>query len=194
MRSLFACSVLATGLAVAAGASGAYAIKHQFILGGPGGWDYLTVDSASKRLFIARADRVLVMSTVDGKLLGTIAHTEGVHGVALAPELGKGFISDGRADSVTVFDLATLATLTTIAVPGHNPDAIVYDKASQRVFTFNGRSQDISVIDPVKGSVIDTIPVGGKPEFAQADGAGHIFFNIEDTGQISEIDSSLLAP
>jgi YVTN family beta-propeller protein len=186
MRLNFAFFVLAAGLA---GATGTYAVKHQFVLGGPGGWDYLTVDAASKRLFIARADRVLVVSTVDGKLLGTIAHTEGVHGVALAPELGKGFVSDGRADSVTVFDLATLATVATIAVPAHNPDAIVYDKASQRVFTFNGRSHDVSVIDAVKGSVIATIPVGGKPEFARDDGAGHIFFNIEDTAQISEIDT-----
>jgi len=186
MRLRIACFVFAAGLATAAGT---YTVKHQFILGGPGGWDYLTVDSDSNRLFIARADRVLVVSTVDGKLLGTIAHTEGVHGIALAPDLGKGFISNGRADSVTEFDLATLATSATIAVPGHNPDAILYDKTSKRVFTFNGRSHDISVIDPAKGSVIATIPAGGKPEFARADGVGHIFYNIEDTSQISEIDA-----
>jgi DNA-binding beta-propeller fold protein YncE len=186
MRSILTCLVLVTGIASAAGD---YAVKQRFAIGGPGGWDYLTVDSSSNRLFIARADRVLVVDTLDGSLLGTIAHTEGVHGVALAPDLGKGFISDGRADSVTVFDLATLATLATIAVPGHNPDAIVYDKASRRVFTFNGGSHDITVIDPVKGSVLATLAAGGKPEFAQADGAGHIFFNIEDTAQISEIDA-----
>jgi YVTN family beta-propeller protein len=186
MRLTLGCFVLAAGIAIAAGP---YAVKQQFALGGPGGWDYLTVDSGTHRLYIARADRVLVVSTADGTLQGTIAHTEGVHGISLAPDLGKGFISNGRADSVTVFDLATLATSATIAVPGHNPDAILYDQTSQRVFTFNGRSHDISVIDPAKGSVIATIPAGGKPEFARSDGAGHIFFNIEDTAQISEIDA-----
>ena len=102
----------------------------------------------------------------------------------------RGFISDGRADMVTVFDLHTLATLRTIAVNGHNPDAILYDEASKRLYTFNGTSHDISVIDPLKGVVVATIPAGGKPEFAATDRAGHIFFNIEDSSQISEIDTS----
>jgi YVTN family beta-propeller protein len=186
MRSIIVGCALVMGLS---GSADALAVKQEFVLGGPGGWDYLTLDAGSNRLFIARADRVLVMNTVNGSLLGTIAHTEGVHGVALAPDLGKGFTSNGRADTVTEFDLATLAPVSTIAVPGHNPDAIVYDKASKRLFTFNGRSHDITVIDPVKGAVVATIPAGGKPEFARADGAGHIFFNIEDTGQISEIDT-----
>ncbi|MFI4890323.1 MAG: YncE family protein [Steroidobacterales bacterium] len=173
----------------AAAGGGVYALKQQFVLGGPGGWDYLTLDPGAGRLFIARSDRVIVISTVDGSMLGVIEHTEGVHGIALAPDLGRGFTSNGRADSVTVFDLKTLATLGTIPVNGHNPDAIVYDQASGRLFTFNGRSHDISVIDPKAGSVVATIPAGGKPEFAQADGAGHIFYNIEDTAQISEIDA-----
>jgi YVTN family beta-propeller protein len=168
---------------------GPYSLKRQFALGGAGGWDYLTIDPGANRLYIARADRVLVVSTADGSLLATIPHTDGVHGIALAPELGKGFASDGRSDTVTVFDLATLAPLGTIAVSGHNPDAIVYDKASRHLYTFNGRSHDISVIDPAAGSVIQTIPAGGKPEFAQSDGKGHIFFNIEDTAQIGEIDT-----
>lgn len=167
----------------------AYVIQQQFILGGPGGWDYLTVDSAAQRLFISRADRVLVMSTRDGSVLATIADTQGVHGIALAPELGKGFTSNGRADTVTVFDLKSLEVTNTIPVGGHNPDAILYDKASKHVYTFNGRSHDISVIDPLKGTVLATLAAGGKPEFAAADGAGRIFFNIEDTSQIGVIDS-----
>jgi YVTN family beta-propeller protein len=186
MRSIIVGCALLMGLVDCAGA---LAVKQEFDLGGAGGWDYLTLDPASNRLFIARADRVLVMNTVDGSLLGTIAHTEGVHGVALAADLGKGYASNGRADAVTEFDLGTLAPLATIAVPGHNPDAIVYDKVSKRLFTFNGRSHDISVIDPLKRAVIATIPAGGKPEFARADGAGHVFYNIEDTAQISEIDT-----
>jgi DNA-binding beta-propeller fold protein YncE len=189
MRSIVVGCALAVGLAGSAGSAGALAVKQEFVLGGPGGWDYLTLESASNRLFIARADRVLVMNTADGSLLGTIAHTEGVHGVALAPDLGKGFTSKGRADTVTEFDLATLAPIATIAVPGHNPDAILYDKASKRLFTFNGRSRDITVIDPLKGTVVATIPAGGKPEFARSDGVGHVYYNIEDTAQISEIDT-----
>jgi YVTN family beta-propeller protein len=167
-----------------------YAIQRQFALGGPGSWDLLTIDSTANRLFIARNDRVLVMNTLDGSLVTTIADTQGVHGIAVAPDLGKGFTSNGRADTVTVFDLKSLVPTSTIPVEGHNPDAILYDQASKHVFTFNGRSQNISVIDPLKGVVIATIPAGGRPEFAVNDGVGRIFFNIEDTSQIGAIDSS----
>jgi YVTN family beta-propeller protein len=166
-----------------------YVVQRQLALGGPGGWDYLTVDSEAGRLFISRADRVLAMNLKDGTLV-TIADTQGVHGIALAPDLGKGFTSNGRADTVTVFDLGSLAPVSTIPVTGHNPDAILYDRSSRHVYTFNGRSQDISVIDPLKGSVIATLAAGGKPEFAASDQAGRIFFNIEDTSQMGVIDSA----
>jgi YVTN family beta-propeller protein len=187
---IFALLSIAGCAAAGAAPTGSYSIQRQFNIGGPGGWDYLTVDAASNRLFISRADRVLVVNTRDGALLGTIPDTQGVHGIALAPDLGKGFTSNGRADTVTVFDLKSLATTGTIAVGGHNPDAILYDPASGHLYTFNGRSQDISVIDPAKAAVIATIPAGGKPEFAASDGAGRIFFNIEDTAELSAIDSS----
>jgi YVTN family beta-propeller protein len=176
------------GAAADPGAPG-YRVEHQYTLGGAGGWDYLTLDADASRLFIARADRVLVINTRDGALLKTIPGTAGVHGVALAPDLGKGFTSNGRADSVTVFDLQTLEPTGTIAVEGNNPDAILYDAPSRRLFTFNGRSQDISVIDPAAGRVVAHIPAGGKPEFAVSDGAGRIFVNIEDTAQVRVIDS-----
>ncbi len=194
-RRLIAGVLLASGIAHAAGdptaaaAGDRYAIERQFPLGGPGGWDYLTADPEAQRLFISRADRVLVMSTRDGSVLATIPDTQGVHGIALSADLGMGFTSNGRADTVTVFDLETLKFLKTIPTAGHNPDAIVYDKASRHVFTFNGRSRNISVIDPLKGTVVATLPADGKPEFAAADGRGRIFFNIEDTSQIGEIDS-----
>jgi YVTN family beta-propeller protein len=179
------------GDAHSAGAGGGtYKVQQQFAVGGPGGWDYLTIDSAANRLFISRSDRVLVVSTRDGSLLTTIGNTQGVHGIALAPDLGKGFTSNGRADTVTVFDLKSLAPTGTIAVPAHNPDAILYDKASKHVYTFNGTSHDISVIDPLKGVVIATLPAGGKPEFAATNGVDRIFFNIEDTGQMGVIDSA----
>jgi YVTN family beta-propeller protein len=170
-------------------ATAPYTVQRQFTLGGPGAWDYLIADHATGRLFISRADRVLVVNAADGTLAATVPNTAGVHGIALAPELGRGFTSNGRADTVTVFDLASLQTTATIPVGGHNPDAILYDEASHHVFTFNGRSQDISIIDPVAGRVLGLLPAGGKPEFAASDGAGRIFFNIEDTGEIGTIDA-----
>jgi YVTN family beta-propeller protein len=189
-------ALLVGALCAVAGASGdsaagaPYRVQKQYQLGGAGGWDYLTLDPSAQRLYISRSDRVLVMDTRDGTIVATIPDTQGVHGIALAPELGKGFASNGRADTVTVFDLKSLKSSGTIPVGGHNPDAIVYDKASRHVYTFNGRSKDISVIDPQRGAVIATIAAGGKPEFAVADGAGRIFYNIEDTAQLSAIDSS----
>lgn len=189
MRASFLFFSLFASLAQGA-ATRTYEIQKQYVLGGSGGWDYLTIDSAAKQLFISRADRVLVVGTADGGLIATIPDTEGVHGIALAPSIGKGFTSNGRADTVTVFDLKSLKTTGTIDVGGHNPDAILYDTASRQLFTFNGRSEDISVIDPVKGAVVAKIPAGGKPEFAATDGTGRIFFNIEDKSQLGVIDSS----
>ena len=180
---------LFSNLAQGAG-RGDFVIQRQFMLGGSGGWDYLTVDSTANRLFISRSDRVLVVNTRDGSLIATIPDTQGVHGIALAADLGTGFTSNGRADTVTMFDLKSLKSTGTIEVGGHNPDAILYDKATRQLYTFNGRSQDISVIDPVKHRVIATIPAGGKPEFAATDGAGRIYFNIEDKSRIGAIDSS----
>ena len=166
-----------------------FRVVQQFTVGGVGGWDYLTLDDEASRLYISRSDRVLVVSTRDGSLLKTIPGTAGVHGIALAPDLAKGFTSNGRADTVTVFNLQTLETTGSIAVEGHNPDAILYDQPSGRLFTFNGASQDISVIDPATGRVLAHIPAGGKPEFAVSDFAGRIFINIEDTAQVLVVDA-----
>lgn len=163
-------------------------IKH-YQLGGAGGWDYLAMDAASRHLYISRADRVLVMDADSGHLLGTIPGTDGVHGIALAPALHRGYTSNGKADSVTVFDLATLKVEGTIKVTGNNPDAIVFDPASQRVFTFNGHSNNATAIDAASGKVVATIALPGKPEFAVSDGAGHVYANIEDKGELVEIDS-----
>ncbi len=174
-----------------AAVSAAYAVRQKFVLGEGGGWDYLASDARGHRLFISRSDRVLVMDTVNGKLLATIPGTAGVHGIALAPELGKGFTSNGRSDSVSVFDTDSLKIVNTIDVQGHNPDAILYDPASRHLYTFNGRSNDVSVIDPVQGKVVAKIAAGGKPEFAAADGTGKIFVNIEDKAQLIAIDTAL---
>jgi YVTN family beta-propeller protein len=188
MRTLLIMGLLLSGGVEAAGTD-AYTLQTQYSLSGAGGWDYLSVDAPRNHLFIAHATQVLVINTQDGSLAGAIADTQGVHGVALAPDLGKGFTSNGRSDTVTVFDLQTLKPTGSFAVGGHNPDAILYDAASRHLYTFNGRSQDISVIDPATGSLVATLPAGGKPEFAASDGKGRIYFNVETTAEIGVIDS-----
>lgn len=174
----------------AANGAPVYSVVRQYAIGEAGGWDYLVADPQSGHLFIARSDRALVVNLADGSLATTIPGTAGIHGFAIVHELGRGYTSNGRADNLTVFDLATLKPTGTIAVSGHNPDAILYDQASRHLFTFNGRSKDVSVIDPQTEKVVATIPAGGKPEFAVSDGKGRIFFNIEDTGELAQIDSS----
>ena len=172
--------------------SGLQVLQH-WNVGGQGGWDYLTADS-DHRLFLSHATQVDVVDTQSGRLIGSIPDTQGVHGIALAPDLHRGFTSNGATDSVTAFDLASLKTLQQGQVSGHNPDAIVYEAQGRHVFTFNGRSKDISVLDATTLKVVATIPVPDKPEFAQDDHAGHIFVNIEsDPGQMVVIDTRKLA-
>jgi YVTN family beta-propeller protein len=169
------------------------AVLQHFKLGGAGGWDYLAVD-AKGRLFISRATRVDVVSVESGKLVGSIADTEGVHGIAFAPDLNRGYTSNGRANSVTVFDLDTLKVIKEVKIPGRNPDAILYEPAGKHVFTFNGASKDVTVLDASSLAVIATMPVPDKPEFAAQDGRGQIFLNIEsDPGQMVVIDTQKLA-
>ncbi len=188
------CALVLCSSGVRGDGEAGYQIQQEFTLGGPGGWDYLAVDPEAHRLFISRSDRVLVMNTRDGSVIATIPDTLGVHGIALVPELKKGFTSNGRSGTVTVFDLDSLKTTGVIDVGGQNPDAILYDKASRKIFTFNGRSHDISVIDPVRAAVIARIPAGGKPEFAASNGTGRVFFNIQDTAQIGVIDTAARKP
>jgi len=168
-----------------------YHIINTYKLGGEGGWDYLTLDSAARRLYISRATHVIVIDADSGKPVGDIPDTPGVHGIALAPELGRGFVSNGREGTVTIFDLATLKPITKVKV-GDNPDAILYDPATKRVFTFNGKSHDSTAIDAAKGTVLGTIKLEGKPEFAASDGKGEIFVNLEDKSQLDAIDPNKL--
>lgn len=156
-------------------------------LGGEARWDYLAVDSDAHRLYVSHGTQTEVVDTRTNRLVGTIPDTAGVHGIAVAGDLGLGFVSDGKANAVTVFELATLKVRSTIAV-GMNPDAILYDAASHRVLTFNGKSQDVSVIDAAHGTVVATLPVGGKPEFAQPGADGLVWFNVEDTGEMAALD------
>jgi DNA-binding beta-propeller fold protein YncE len=182
--------LLIAGAALAAAGPG-YKVVNTFKVGGDGGWDYLTADAAARRLYISRATHVMVLDLDTGKTVGDIADTPGVHGIALAPELGRGFASNGREGTVSIFDLKTLATSSKVKV-GDNPDAILYDPATKRVFTFNGRSQDATAIDATNGTVLGTIKLDGKPEFAASDGKGGVFVNIEDKNELTAIDANKL--
>jgi len=189
---LFVCVlVLLASLVLAAGSSG-YHVAKKTVLGGDGGWDYLTVDSKARRIYISRGTHVMVVDADTAAVVGDIPGTNGVHGIAIASDTDKGFVSDGRDNNVTIFDPKTLKVLGT-APAGKNPDAIIYDPASKRVFAFNGSSKDATAIDAKTGTVAGTIPLGGKPEFAAADEKGHVFVNIEDTSEIVQFDSNKLA-
>lgn len=167
-----------------------YTVVQRHAIGQSGGWDYLTYSADGHRLYVSRSDRVLVLDADNGKIVATIHGTDGVHGIALVPKLGRGYTSNGRADTLTEFDLATSKVLRTIPVDGKNPDALIYDSASKHLFAFDGRSNEASVVDPAAGKLIAKIPLSGKPEFAASDGAGNVYVNIEDTAQLARIDSA----
>jgi DNA-binding beta-propeller fold protein YncE len=186
-------ALFASLLCVAAGAATAgYHLLKKYPLGGEGGWDYLTLDSAARRLYIARATRVMVVDADSGTVVGEIPDAPGVHGVALVPELGRGFTSNGREGSVSIFELKSLKVVGRVKA-GENPDAIMYDPASRRVFAFNGRSKDATAIDAAAGTVVGTVALGGKPEFAVSDEKGKVFVNLEDTAEVLALDSGMLS-
>jgi DNA-binding beta-propeller fold protein YncE len=176
-------------VASAAFAAEGYHVLNKIKIGGTGGWDYVTVDSNAHRLYATHGTVVDVVDLDSGKPVGSIPQLHGVHGVALAPDMNKGFISNGQSNSVTVFDVKTLAKSGEPAT-GMNPDSICYEPKTQRVFTFNGRSNDSTAINAKTGEPLTTFPVGGKPEFCVADGAGKLYVNLEDKGAIVEIDAA----
>jgi len=190
MRRLLILGLLPAMLAMAAPTG--YHILGEVKIGGEGGWDYLTVDSAAHRLYVSHATHVAVVDVDSGKVVGDIPDTQGVHGIAVAPELNKGFTSNGRANNVTIFDLKTLKAIGQVPT-GENPDSIRYDAVSGRVFTFNGRSNNSTAIDAKTGKVAGTIALGGKPEFSVADGKGMVFVNIEDKNEVVAIDAAKLS-
>jgi DNA-binding beta-propeller fold protein YncE len=186
-------SLLLLAFGVAAIAAPGYKVVDKIKIGGATRWDYAYVDSANHRLYVSHATQTEVIDTATDKLIGTIPDTNGVHGIAVANDLGRGFTSDGMDNDVTIFDLKTLKVLGKVKT-GTNPDAIIYEPSSHRVLTFNGRSNDSTVFDAKSGEIYAaSIPVGGKPEFAQIDGKGHVYFNIEDKGEIGEIDAKAAA-
>ena len=171
----------------APGVSG-YKVIKTVPINGEGGWDYVYVDSDARRVYVSHATQVVVLDADSYEVVGSIPDTQGVHGIAVASDLGRGFTSNGRSNDVTIFDLKTLKTIGTVKTDA-NPDAIVYDSVSKRVFTFNGRGKNTTAITAADGTVAGTLALGGKPEFAVADGKGSIFVNNEDTSELIQIDS-----
>lgn len=169
-----------------------YKMANKISLPGDGFWDYISVDELNGKIYASHSTMVQVVDIATGKLAGVIPDTKGVHGIAFAPELSKGFTSNGRDSSVTVFNLTTLEVAKKIKVTGQNPDAILYDSFTKRVFTGNGRSASFSVIDAVNNKEIGVIPLDGKPEAIVTDGKGKIYVNIEDKSLINVIDASTL--
>lgn len=186
---------LACGIAVflpaqlfAQGKTGMHVLQD-FPIHSTGGWDYITVDGPAKRVYVSHGTQVNVLNAATGDSLGYVPNLKGIHGIALVKDLNKGYISDGRANDVVVFDLNTFAVLKTIPA-GQNPDAIFYDDYSKKVYAFDGRSKEATVIDVATDNVVATIPLGGKPETGVSDGKGKVFVNIEDTGEEVEIDAN----
>jgi YVTN family beta-propeller protein len=189
-QALALAGLLCTPLwAGAAQGAAAYKLTHQYALGGTGGWDYLTLDPAGDRLFIARNDRVMVVDPASGKLLKEIPGMQHMHGVALAPSLHRAYASNGDGNNISVIDLDTLQVTGHIALSGQKPDAIIYDPASSHVLAMNGDSNNISVIDPASNKELGTIALDSNPEFAVVDGQGKLYVNLEDKAELAQVDT-----
>jgi DNA-binding beta-propeller fold protein YncE len=176
---------------VASASAGDYQITKKIPIPGQGGWDYLTVDEGARRLYVSHGTQVEVLDVDSGAIVGSIPKTPGVHGVAIAAELGRGFVSNGQSSTVTIFDLKTLMPIADVPT-GQKPDAIIYDPATSRVFAFNGGGNSATAIDASTGKIAGTIDLGGGPEFAAADGNGFVYDNLEDESLVLKIDSHKL--
>ena len=186
--SIFIIAVMTSIMSYAQDGAGMYKISNKYSITGDGGWDYITIDDSTHYLYISHGTITQVFDAKAGKLVATFNDTKGVHGIALAKDLNKGFISNGKDSSVTVFDMKKLTVIEKINVTGKNPDAILYDPFTHRVFTFNGRSSNSTVIDAKTDKVIGTIALEGKPEFAVSDEKGKIYVNIEDKSKLCMIN------
>src|SRR5882672_10421024 len=188
MRNIALVLTLATATPLLAQSSSLYRITHTYTLGGDGGWDYIVPDPPNHRLFIGRQNRVMVVDEDKGTLVGEVTGIQGAHGTALAPATGHGFATSGNDHSVVMFDLKTFKVLGRIPA-AEDADAIIYDGASNRVFTFNGDAHSSTVIDPQAGALIANIPLGGKPEYGASAGDGKVYANLTDTNEVVEIDA-----
>ncbi len=181
--------LLFTVATVAFAAPPVYKVQKKIKIGGAARWDYVYVDSVNHRLYVSHATQTEVVDTNTDKVIATIPDTAGVHGIAVANDLGKGFTSNGTSNDVTIFDLKTSKATGNVKT-GQNPDSIIYEPVTHRVFTFNGKSKDSTVFDAKTGEIISaSLALGGKPEFSQVDGKGHVYVNIEDKNEIVEINA-----
>ena len=188
MRNIVLVLTLAAATSLLAQSSSSYRITHTYTLGGDGGWDYIVPDPPNHRLFIGRQNRVMVVDEDNGTLLGEVTGIQGAHGTALADATGHGFATSGNDQSVVMFDLKTFKVLGRIPA-AEDADAIIYDSASNRVFTFNGDAHSSTVIDPRAGTLVTNLPLGGKPENGVSAGDGKVYANITDTSEVVEIDA-----
>lgn len=184
----FSCLIL---LGASSSSNGGYTVIKKIPIPGQGSWDYLTVDDTARRLYVSHGSQVEVLDVDSGAIVGKIENTLGVHGIAVAPDLGRGFVSDGQSSTVTIFDLKTLKSIAEVPT-GKKPDAIIYDPATSRVFAFNGGSNSATVIEAKDGKVAGTIDLGGGPEFAAAEGNGYVYNNLEDESLVLKINSRTL--
>jgi len=180
--------ILSCAIFAAAANSGGYSVTKKIPIAGQGSWDYLTVDEGARRLYVSHGVQVEVLDIDTLNVAGNISKTPGVHGIAVAPEFGRGFVSNGQASTVTIFDLKTLKPIADVPT-GKKPDAIIYDPATSRVFAFNGGSNSATAIDAATWKVVGTVDLGGGPEFAAADGKGLVFDNLEDENLVLKINS-----
>jgi YVTN family beta-propeller protein len=178
-------------LGASSSSNGGYTVIKKIPIPGQGSWDYLTVDDTARRLYVSHGSQVEVLDVDSGAIVGKIENTLGVHGIAVAPDLGRGFVSDGQSSTVTIFDLKTLKSIAEVPT-GKKPDAIIYDPATSRVFAFNGGSNSATVIEAKDGKVAGTIDLGGGPEFAAAEGNGYVYNNLEDESLVLKINSRTL--
>src|SRR5712691_6825502 len=191
MKKLALAVLLLGVIAHPAFSSDDYHLVKKISIPGTGSWDYLTVDEGARRLYVSHGTQVEVLDVDSGAIVGKIPNTLGVHGIAIAPDSGRGFTSNGQSSTITIFDLKTLKAVGEVKT-GKKPDAIIYDPATHRVFAFNGGGNSTTVIDAADGKVAGTIDLGGGPEFAAADGEGHVFNNLEDENLVLKIDSRKL--
>jgi DNA-binding beta-propeller fold protein YncE len=189
--SVVAATVAVSPIVTAQTSASGYHVIHKIPAGGEGGWDLLTVDPDGNRLFLSRGSHAMVIDLARDSVIGDIPNTPGIHGIALAPELNRGFTSNGRDTSVTIFDYKTLAPIAVVKIPATNPDAILYDPATKRVFTFNGGTNNATAIDATNGTVVGNVDLGGKPEAGVSDG-GRVYVTLEDKSEIAVFDPKTL--
>jgi len=194
-RLCWACVLASSLVLISAGTASAqsYKVLRRIPVGGEGGWDYIRVDPDAHRLYVARGDHMMIVDEVSGKVISDLPNTKGIHGAAIVADLNKGYTSNGGAGTVTVFDLKTLKPIGEIKTTGDNPDSIIYDPATKRVFTMNGKSNNSTVIDATTDKVVGTVNLGGRPEEPALDGRGNMFVNLEDKSSIMEFDTKTLA-